>query len=68
VAIEARQRGQRAALDLDDRDAQRRCVDGERVQGRTALGNDQQPNRLSTRRERFLDWPPTGDQLLVFAQ
>ena len=55
VAVEPSERGERAALDLDHRDAQRRGVDRERVEGRAALGHDQQAERFTTCRECLLD-------------
>ena len=68
VAVEARERRQRAALDLDNRDAQRRGMDRERVEGRAPLRHDQQSERIAARGERLLDGPAARDELLPFAE
>ena len=44
VAVEPGERGQRAALDLDDRDPQARRVEDEPLERLAALGHDEQPD------------------------
>ena len=68
VTVEAGQRGQRAALDLDNGDAQGRGVDRERVEGRAPLRDDQQADRLAPRGEGLLDRAAAADQLLDLAE
>ena len=58
------QRGQRPALDLDDRDAQARGVQDELLEGLPSLRHDQQSTCLAPRDECLLDRTPTGDQLV----
>ena len=65
MTVEAGDGGQRAALDLDDGDAQARGVQDELLQGQAALRDDEQPLRLAARDECLLDRPAAGDQLLV---
>jgi hypothetical protein len=43
-------------------------VDDERIECLSALGHDQQPDRLAARAERFLDGTTPGDQLLVVVE
>jgi hypothetical protein len=68
VAVEAGDRRQRAALDLDDGDAQRRGVKDERLERGAPLGHDQQSPRLAPRCERLLDRPTAGDELRVLLE
>jgi hypothetical protein len=68
VAVEARERGERAALDLDNRDTQVRRVEDELLEGGTTLGHDQQPDRGTSCDERLLDGSPPGDELLLGAE
>jgi hypothetical protein len=65
VAVEASERGQRAALDLDDRDAEVRRVEDDLFERGAAIRNDEQPPSRSARDERLLDGPATRDELLV---
>ena len=51
VAVEAGERGQRATLDLDDRDAQRGGVQHQLVERGAALGHHQQPAARPAGRE-----------------
>ena len=55
VAVEAGQRRQRAALDLDDRDAQVGRVEDELLERLTALRNDQEADGLPVGDEGLLD-------------
>ena len=64
VAVEAGQRGQRAALDLDDRDPQARRMEDELLERLTALRHDEQAAGLAAGDERLLDGPAAGDELL----
>lgn len=68
VAIEAGQRGQRTALDLDDGDAQVRRVEDQLLEGRATLRDHEQAACRSSGDERLLDGPTASDQLLVFAE
>ena len=68
MAVEAGDRGQRAALDLHDRDAQRRGVQDQRIEGGAPGGHDEQPPRLATCRERLFDRAAPGDELVAVAQ
>ena len=65
VAVEAGQRGQRPALDLDDRDPQGGRVEDELLECLAALRDDQQAAGRAAGRERLLDRPAAGDELLV---
>ena len=65
VAVEPGDRGQRAALDLDDRDAQPGRVEDELLEGVPALRDDQQAMGGPAGREDLLDRAAAGDQLLV---
>ena len=65
VPVEAGERGQRSALELDDRDAQPRGVEHQLLQRSATLRDDQQAKRGTTGGERLLDGPPAGDELLV---
>ena len=64
VAVEPGQRGERAALDLDDRDPQARRVEDELLERLAALGHDEQAASLAAGDERLLDRPAPGHQLL----
>jgi hypothetical protein len=68
MAIEARQRRQRSALDLDDRDTQTGSMEDELFEGAPSLRNDDQAVCGPTRRERLFDGAPTRDELLVGAE
>ena len=68
VAVEPGERRQRAAFDLDDRDAQARGVQDDLLERRPALGHDQQSMRRATGDERLLDRAATGDELLVLGE
>ena len=65
VAVEAGERGQRAALELDDRNAQARRVEDELLERLAALRDDEQAEGRPAGGERLLDRPATGDELLV---
>ena len=60
--------GERAPLDLHDRDAQRGGMQHQLLQGVAAIGDDQQAAGGPTRGERLLHWPSTGDELLSFLE
>ena len=68
VAVEAGERRQRAALDLDDRDPQARRVEHDLLERLPPLRHDQQPDRRPAGDERLLDRPAAGDELLVLAE
>jgi hypothetical protein len=68
MSVEAGQRGQRSALDLDDRDAQSGGMQDELFQRVATLRDDEQSVRRSTGREDLLDRTPAGDELLVGSQ
>ena len=68
VTVEAGERRQRPAFDLDDRDPQARRVEDEAFEGLAPLGDDEQPDRGPLRDERLLDGAAAGDQLLVGAE
>ena len=57
-----------AALDLHDRDAQRGGMEDELVEGGPSLRDDEQPPRLASGRERLLDRPPAGHDLLILGE
>ena len=59
VTVEAGERGQGAALDLHDRDAQRRGMQHELLERCTTLGHDQQARRVGGQRTPP---PPAGDR------
>jgi hypothetical protein len=65
VAVEAGERGEGAALDLDDRNPQVRCMQDQPLQRLAPLRDDDQAFCLATRDECFLDGSPTRDDLLV---
>ena len=67
VAVEAGQRGQRPALELDDRDAQARGMEDQSLERLASLRHDEQAAGLAPRGERLLHGSPSGDQLLVLA-
>ena len=68
MTVEAGQRGERPAFDLDDRDPQVRGVQNQLLEGLAPLRNDQKPMRLAAGDERLLDGVPAGDQFLVFSE
>jgi hypothetical protein len=68
MAVEPGDRGQRAALDLDDRDAERCRMEDEALECLAALRDDQQATGRPPGDERLLDRPAPGDELLVLAQ
>jgi hypothetical protein len=65
VTVESGQRGESAALDLDDRNPQVRRMQDQALQCLAPLRDDDQPFCLATRDECFLDGSPTRDDLLV---
>ena len=65
VAVEPGQRGQRAAFDLDDRDAQAGRVQDQLLERLATLRDDEQPDRRAAGREGLLDRATAGDELLV---
>ena len=68
VAVEAGDRGQRAALDLDDGDPQARRVQHELLERVPALRDDEQAAGLAARDERLLDRSAAGDELLALGE
>ena len=68
MAIEAGEGGERATLDLDDRDPQVRRMQHELLEGRTPLRDDEQTDGGTTSDERFLDRASTRHELLVGAE
>ena len=68
VAIEAGKRGQRAALELDDRQAQAGRVEDELLERLPTLRDDEQPMCRPTGDERLLDRAASRDELLVLAE
>ena len=62
------QRGERAALDLDHRDAQGGGVQHQLLESGTSLGHHQQAARRPAGGERLLHRAAAGDQLLVLGQ
>ena len=68
VTVEAGDRGQRAALDLDDGDPQARGVEDELLEGEAALRDHEHALRLASRDECLLDRAAAGDQLLVVCE
>jgi hypothetical protein len=65
VTIEAGERREGSAFDLDDRDAQVGGVEHELLEGGPALGYDQQADRGTSRDECLLDRTPAGDEFLL---
>jgi len=65
VTVEASQRGQRPAFDLDDGDPEARRVENESFQRLAALRNDEQAMGRSAGDECLLDRTASGNQLLV---
>ncbi len=65
MSVESGERGQRAALDLDDRDAEVRRVEHQLLERLAALRHDEEAMRLPTGHERLLDRSPPGDQFLL---
>jgi hypothetical protein len=68
VPVEARERRQGSAFDLDDRDPEAGRVQDEPLERLTALRDDEQPMGRSTCDEGLLDRAPAGDELLVVGQ
>ena len=68
VAIEAGKRRERAALELDDRQAQARRVEDQLLERLPTLRDDEQSMCRPTGDERLLDRAAAGDQLLVLAE
>ena len=68
VAVEPGQRGQRAALDLDDRDAQAGGMEDELLERVPALRDDEQAMGGPAGGEDLLDRAAAGDELLVGAE
>jgi hypothetical protein len=68
VTIEAGQRGQRPAFDLDDRDPEIGGVQNQLLEGLTALRDHEKPMRLTVGNERLLDGVPAGNQFLVLSE
>ena len=67
VPIETGEGRQRAAFELDDRDAGARRVEDERLERRATMGHDEEAARLTRRAECFLNRAAAGDQLLALA-
>jgi hypothetical protein len=65
VPVESGDRRQRAALDLDDRNAKRRRVENQALERVPALRYDEQPPRIATCREGLLDGAAAGNDLVV---
>jgi len=65
VPVEAGESRERAALDLDDRDPERRRVEDDALERLPAMGHDEQPARGPARGERLLDRVAAGDDLLA---
>ena len=65
VAVEPGDRGQRATLDLDDRDPQARGVEDELLERVPSLRNDEQAMGGPAGGEHLLDRAAAGHQLLV---
>jgi hypothetical protein len=68
VTVEPGNRGERAAFDFDDRDAEARGVKHETLERLAALGDDEQPHRRPLGHERLLDWAAARDELLAFLE
>jgi hypothetical protein len=68
VAVEAGDRCQGPALDLDDRDPERRRVEDEPLERLTPLRNDEQATSGPASDERLLDRATPGDELLVVGE
>ena len=68
MAVEAGERGQRPAFDLDDRDSQIGGVQDQLLECLTALRNHQQPMGLAAGDECLLDGVPACHQFLVLIQ
>jgi hypothetical protein len=65
VAVESGERGEGAALDLDDRDPEARGVEDEPLERLAALRYDEQPDRRPPGNEGLLDRATTRDELLA---
>ena len=68
VTIEAGERRQRPAFDLDDRDPQARGVQDDLLERLPALRDDEQPAGRPPGDERLLDRPASGDEFLIGGQ
>jgi hypothetical protein len=68
VAVEPGERGERAALDLDDRDAQVRRMQDQLFERGATLRDDEQADGGPAGDERLLDRATSGDQLLTLAE
>src|SRR6516164_666636 len=68
MSVEAGDRGERAALDLHDRDPQPRGVEHELLERRPPLRYDEQAMGDAAGREHLLDGSAAGDELLVRAE
>jgi len=68
MAVEPGDRGQRAALDLDDRDPERCGMEDEALECLASLRDDQQATGRPPGDERLLDRPAPRDELLILAQ
>jgi hypothetical protein len=68
VAIEARDGGQRAALDFDDGDPQGRRMEDQPLEGLTSLRHDEQPAGGASGDERLLDRASPGDELFALGE
>lgn len=68
VAIEAGERRERPAFDLDDRDPKVRRVEYQLLEGGAALGYDQEADGGASRDEGLLDGTSAGDELLLVAE
>jgi len=65
VPVEASDRCERSALDLDDRDPQVGRVENEPFEGLPTLRNDEQADGRTTGDECLLDGPASGHELLA---
>jgi len=65
VPVEPGDRGQRAALHLDDRDPKSRRVQDELLEGRPPLRDDEHAVRHAPGGEHLLDRAASGDELLI---
>jgi hypothetical protein len=68
MTVEPGQGRERPALDLDDRDPQRRRVEHEALECQATLRRHQQPDRGPPGGECLLHRPSAGDQLLLGAE
>ncbi len=68
VAVEAGERGQRAAFDFDNRDSKAGCVEDEALQRLASLRDDEQAMGGPAGDEGLLDRTAARDQLFVLPQ